>query len=151
MRSTRLALPVNLAISYTIQSALTIVWKARILIYHLGLALCVLLLVSHAQARIQLRNARHAPLAILPSRMGAMINVLRAITLIKLITLANVSIFVVLTSIVCHSACNICYGSSSKQCYNCTEMYSVDELGDTQKVGYLLQGTSCIIPKCIEG
>lgn len=51
----------------------------------------------------------------------------------------------------CNQACLKCYGASSSQCYNCTELYAENEIGIISKLGYILQGTECKIPKCIEG
>ena len=34
------------------------------------------------------------------------------------------------------------------QCYNCTEHYAMNELGDMYKVGYLYSNNECRNPKC---
>ncbi|CDW87978.1 cadg multi-domain protein [Stylonychia lemnae] len=51
----------------------------------------------------------------------------------------------------CNQACNLCYGPSSSQCFNCTEIIEENEIGDFQKIGYLLAGTECKVPRCING
>eukprot|EP00347_Sterkiella_histriomuscorum_P005340 403356986 len=51
----------------------------------------------------------------------------------------------------CNSACTLCYGPSSLQCTKCANLEGVNEIGKLRKIGYLLSGTECKIPKCPEG
>lgn len=50
--------------------------------------------------------------------------------------------------IACTPACNDCYGPSSAECNNCTEIFVINETGDKVKGGYLFSNNECRIPKC---
>ena len=117
-----------------------------------GNAWLVRKLALFAQGMTSTMIALRVQAAISTSTTGAIKNALTATMAIGMTTLAKVSsISFINHSKECHSACTLCFGASSKQCSNCTEILGLNEIGELSKAGYLLQGTACNIPKCIEG
>eukprot|EP00347_Sterkiella_histriomuscorum_P006839 403351236 len=51
----------------------------------------------------------------------------------------------------CNPSCTLCFGPSASQCTNCSVIYAENEIGVIDQKGYLLTGTECKIPKCIDG
>eukprot|EP00347_Sterkiella_histriomuscorum_P011981 403370353 len=51
----------------------------------------------------------------------------------------------------CNPSCTLCFGPSATQCTNCTVLIAENEIGQIDQLGYLLTGTECKLPKCIDG
>ncbi|CDW90898.1 cadg multi-domain protein [Stylonychia lemnae] len=107
----------------------------------------------NAQDQTHYNIARDAKKAFFILIKVATNNALSAITMIRLLILAKVNKISLIQylQLVCAASCNSCYGPSTLQCNNCTEIFNLNEKGQLVKVGYSLVRNECRMPKCVDG